>query len=153
MRTMKRKSGATWKKGAVLTYVAATGLEEAASPITTGKIAGLAAHEVPLANPKADDLTTAMIIMADEDSLFTFDTESLTLAETMVSNAYQLVKAANGNWMLDIVSAAAAAHPGIIILLDPRDQPPLRIGPDATPPVRRAIVKFNPASRALGAGV
>lgn len=150
VRTLKRKAGATWKQGAVLTYVAATGLEEAASPITTGKIAGLAAHEVPLANPKADDLTTAICIMADEDTLFTVDSESLTLADTMVSNAYQLVKAANGHWKLDVVSAAAAAHPAILVQLDPRDQPPLRLGPDATPPVRRAIVKINPANRTPG---
>ena len=153
VRTMKRKAGATWKRGAFLTYVAATGLEECATPITTGKIVGLAAHEVPLANPKADDLTTAIVIMADEDSIFTVDSESATLADTMVSNGYQLAKAANGNWMLDVVSAAAAANPGIIVQLDPRDQPPLRLGPDATPPVRRALIKLNPASRALASGV
>jgi hypothetical protein len=144
---MKRKAGATWKQGAVLTYVASTGLEEATSPITTGKIAGFAAHPVPLDNPKADDGATAMCIMADEDTLFTVDSESLTLADTMVSNAYQLAKAANGNWKLDVVSAAGATNPGIIVLLDPRDQPPLRLGPDSTPPVRRAIIKINPTSR------
>ena len=150
VRTLRRKPGATWKQGAVLTYVAATGLEEAASPITTGKIAGFAAHEVPLPNPKADDLTTAICIMADEDTLFTVDTESATLDGTMVSNAYQLLKAANGNWKVDVVSAAASANPAIVVLLDPRDQPPLRFGPDATPPVRRAIVKINQANRTPG---
>lgn len=150
VRTLKRKPGATWKQGAVLTYVAATGLEEAASPITSGKVIGVAAHEVPLPNPKADDFTTAICIMADEDSLFTIDTESATLADTMVSNAYQLVKAANGNWKVDVVSAAAGTNPAIIVFLDPRDQPPLRMGPDATPPVRRAIVKINPANRTPG---
>jgi hypothetical protein len=147
---MKRKAGASWKQGAVLTYVAATGLEEIASPVTTGKVMGIAAHEVPLANPKADDLTTAIVILADEDTLFAIDTESATLAETMVTQGYQLLKAANGNWKLDIVSAAAATHPAVIVALDPRDQPPLRIGPDPTPAVRRAIVKINPASRVLG---
>src|SRR5262245_35230765 len=147
IRTLKRKSGATWKQGAVLTYVAATGLEEAASPITTGKIAGFAAHEVPLANPKADDLTTAICIMADEDTLFTVDTESATLADTMITNAYQLLKAANGAWKVAIVSAAAGTNPAIIVRLDSRDQPPLRLGPDPTPPVRRAVIKINPTSR------
>ena len=150
IRTMKRKAGASWKQGAVLTYVAATGLEEAASPITTGKIIGLAAHEVPLANPKADDVATAIVIMADEDTLFTVDSESATLADTMITQGYQLLKATNGNWKVDVVSAAAATNPAVIMLLDPRDQPPLRIGPDPTPPVRRAIIKINPANRVLG---
>jgi hypothetical protein len=149
---MKRKSGATWKQGAVLTYVASTGLEEATSPITTGMIAGIAAHEVPLANPKADNLTTAIVIIGSDDTLFTMDTESATLADTMVSNAYQLKKAANGNWMVDIVAAAASANPAVIVALDPRDQPPLRMGPDPTPPVRRVIVKINPANRTPGGG-
>jgi hypothetical protein len=153
VRTMKRKAGATWRRGAFLTYVPATGLEECASPITTGKIAGMAAHEVPLSNPKADDLTTAIVIMADEDTIFSVDTESLTLVDTMISNGYQLAKASNGNWMLDIVSAAAATNPGIMLALDSRDQPPLHLAPDSTPPVRRALIKLNPASRALAAGV
>jgi hypothetical protein len=152
VRTMKRKAGATWRRGAFLTYVPATGLEECAAPITTGKIIGLAAHEVPLSNPKADDLTTAIVVMADEDTLFVVDTESLTLAETMVTNGYQLAKASNGNWMIDIVSAAAATNPAVIVSLDSRDQPPLHLGPDSTPPVRRALIKLNPASRNLGAG-
>jgi hypothetical protein len=152
MRTMKRKAGATWKRGAFLTYVAATGLEEATNPVAATKVVGMAAHEVPLANPKADDLTTAMVIMADEDTLFAVDTESLTLADTMVSQAFDLKKAANGNWMLDIVTAPGAALAGILIQLDSRDQPPLRIGPDPTPPVRRALIKLNPASRVLGSG-
>lgn len=151
MRTMKRKTGATWKQGAFLTYVAATGLEEIASPVTTGKVMGLAAHEVPLANPKADDLATAAIYVADEDTSFTVDTESLTLAETMVTQGYQLLKAANGNWKVDVVSAAAGTNPAVIIQLDSRDQPPLRIGPDPATPVRRAIVKINPANRVLAA--
>lgn len=150
IRTLKRKAGATWRRGAFLTYVAATGLEEAVSPITTGLIAGIAAHEVPLANIKADDLATAICIMGGDDTLFTVDTESATLAESMVSNAYQLKKAANGNWMLDVVAAAAPANPGVIIALDPRDQAPLRIGPDPTPPVRRAMIKINSANRTPG---
>jgi hypothetical protein len=149
VRTFKRKAGATWKQGAVLTFVPATGLEEAASPITSGKVIGIAAHEVPLANIKADDMTTAIVIMADDDNLFTIDTESATLADTMVSQGYQLKKASNGNWMVDVVSAAASTNPAIIVLLDPRDQPPLRLGPDPTPPVRRAIVKINPVSRVM----
>lgn len=150
VRTLKRKSGATWKQGAVLTYVAATGLEEAASPITSGKVIGFAAHEVPLPNPKADDLTTAICIMADEDTLFAVDSESATLDVTMVSNGYQLAKASNGNWKIDVVSAAAGTNPAFIIQLDPRDQTPLRIGPDPTPPIRRALVKINPANRVAG---
>lgn len=150
IRTLKRKSGATWKQGAFLTYVAATGLEEAASPITSGKVIGIAAHEVPLPNPKADDLTNAICIMADEDTLFTVDSESATLADTMISNGYQLKKAANGNWSVDVVSAAAGTNPAIIIALDPRDQSPLRLGPDPTPPVRRAIIKINPLNKILG---
>jgi hypothetical protein len=150
IRTLKRKAGAVWRQGAVLTYVPATGLEEAASPITSGKVIGIAAHEVPLVNPKADDMTTAICIMADEDTLFTVDTESATLADTMVTNGYQLKKAANGNWALDVVSAPAATNPAFLIQLDPRDQPPLRIGPDATPPVRRALVKINPLNRISG---
>src|SRR4030095_7029517 len=129
VRTLRRKAGATWKQGAVLTYVAATGLEEAASPITTGIIAGIAAHEVPLSNPKADALMTAIGIMADEDTLFTVDTESATLAATMVSQAYQLKKAANGNWMVDVVAGAGAAESAIILLLHPSDEPPLSIWP------------------------
>lgn len=151
VRTMKRKSGATWRQGAFLTYVAATGLEEIASPVTTGKIMGLAAHDVPLANPKADDLTNAIVIVADEDTSFAVDTESATLDVTMVTNGYQLLKASNGEWKVDIVSAAAGTNPAVMIALDSRDQPPLRIGPDPTPPVRRMIIKINPVNRILGA--